>query len=381
MTSASVARSSATASSGTRDGASVASAPRRRQRIQAVDLFCGVGGLTRGLIDAGIDVRLGVDIDPACEYPYTANNDAAFLLQSVGDVDASSLATCFTPKAIRLLAGCAPCQTFSTYNQKASSEDDRWWLLRHFGRIAVDLQPDLVTMENVPGLMEHAVFDEFVATLEGNGYQVSYGPVDCSQYGVPQHRNRLVLLASRLGPIELMTPEQFGRATRTVWDAIHGLPKLAAGDSDPDDPLHRCSTLSPLNLKRMRASVPGGTWRDWPPELVAECHRKETGKTYPGVYGRMTWEDPAPTMTTQFYGFGNGRFGHPVQDRAISLREGAILQSFPPTYKFVPPGEPVQCKAIGRMIGNAVPVVLGEVIGASLRRHVSESRTLSRSAA
>jgi len=353
---------------------------KRRGRIQAVDLFCGVGGLTRGLIDAGIDVRLGIDIDPACEYPYTANNNAAFLLQSVGDVDAPTLAKCYTPKATRLLAGCAPCQTFSSYNQKASTEDNRWWLLRHFGRLAVDLQPDLLTMENVPGLMDHAVFSEFVTTLADEGYEVSYQPVDCSQYGVPQHRTRLVLLASKLGPIELLTPDQFGHMERTVRDAIGGLPTLEAGASDPHDQLHRCSALSPLNMERMRASVPGGTWRDWPEELVAECHRKATGKTYPGVYGRMTWDAPAPTMTTQFYGFGNGRFGHPDQDRGISLREGALLQGFPPYYRFVRPGDPIQYKAIGRMIGNAVPVTLGEVIGASLKRHVAQLNALARSA-
>lgn len=230
---------------------------RRRSRIQAVDLFCGAGGLTRGLIDAGIDVRVGVDIDPACEYPYTANNDAEFLLRSVGDVDAETLASYFTPKSVRLLAGCAPCQTFSTYNKKASDEDDRWWLLRHFGRLAASLEPDLVTMENVPGLMEHDVFEEFVRTLRAQNYHVSYQPVDCSQYGLPQHRTRLVLLASKLGPISLLTPEQFGRPRLTVEDVISDLPELEAGASDPKDPLHRCSALSELNMKRMRASSPG----------------------------------------------------------------------------------------------------------------------------
>lgn len=352
---------------------------RRRSRIQAVDLFCGAGGLTRGLIDAGIDVRVGVDIDPACEYPYTANNDAEFLLRSVGDVDAETLASYFTPKSVRLLAGCAPCQTFSTYNKKASDEDDRWWLLRHFGRLAASLEPDLVTMENVPGLMEHDVFEEFVRTLRAQNYHVSYQPVDCSQYGLPQHRTRLVLLASKLGPISLLTPEQFGRPRLTVEDAISDLPELEAGASDPKDPLHRCSALSELNMKRMRASSPGGTWRDWPAGLVADCHRKSSGKTYPGVYGRMSWDDSSPTITTQFYGFGSGRFGHPKQDRALSLREGAILQSFPPGYEFVKSGEPVHHKAIGRLIGNAVPVVLGELIGASIKQHVRSMRVFARS--
>jgi DNA (cytosine-5)-methyltransferase 1 len=123
-------------------------------------------------------------------------------------------------------------------------------------------------------------------------------------------------------------------------------------------------------MERMRASKPGGTWRDWPSHLVAECHRKPTGKTYPGVYARMAWDEPSPTLTTQFYGFGNGRYGHPEQDRAISLREGAILQGFPKRYSFVKKGEPVHFKVLGRLIGNAVPVTLGRVIGKSVKAHL-----------
>lgn len=343
-----------------------------RRKIYAVDLFCGAGGLTYGLRRAGIDVRLGVDIDPACEYPYTANNTAKFLLKSVEDLEGRELQSHYENKGIKLLAGCAPCQTFSTYNQKATESDKRWWLLSQFSRLVDELSPDLVTMENVPRLTEQNVFGEFVANLEGNGYSVAYQIVNCADYGVPQQRNRLVLLASKLGPITLLTPSVLGKRRRTVKEAIGNLPPIEAGTRHPNDPLHQCSSLSEVNLRRIRASKPGGTWRDWPRELVSDCHRKKSGKTYPSVYGRMTWDNPAPTMTTQFFGFGNGRFGHPEQDRAISLREGAILQSFPPDYEFVSPREQVCQKSIGRLIGNAVPVALGEVIGASLLSHVSE---------
>ena len=342
--------------------------------IEAIDLFCGVGGLTHGLHRAGINVRLGVDIDPACEYPYVTNNSAEFLLRSVEELKASELVRHYSKNGIKLLAGCAPCQTFSTYNQKATESDKRWWLLLQFSRLVDELSPDLVTMENVPRLIEQIVFDEFVANLRGSGYSLAYQMVNCAEYGVPQQRNRLVLLASKLGPISLLTPEQLGKRPRTVKEAIGNLPPLEAGKSHPKDPLHRCSALSEINMRRIKASRPGGTWRDWPKELVADCHNKSSGKTYPSVYGRMTWDDPAPTMTTQFFGFGNGRFGHPEQDRAISLREGAILQSFPPDYEFTRPGSRVCQKSIGRLIGNAVPVTLGEVIGLSLLSHVSETR-------
>ena len=339
-------------------------------KVYAADLFCGAGGLTYGLQRVGIDVRLGVDIDPACEYPYTANNKAKFLLKSVEDLKADEVSK-FLPKTkIRLLAGCAPCQTFSTYNQKADGTDKRWWLLGAFSDLVNTILPELVTMENVPKLEKQNVFIDFVKTLQSNDYHVYSKVVNCSEYGLPQYRPRLVLLASRLGPINLLTSKQLRWKTYTVRDKIGGLAPLEAGEMSKNDRLHQACTLSDLNLSRIRASIPGGTWRDWDDDLVAKCHKKNTGRTYQSVYGRMSWDEPAPTLTTQFYGFGNGRFGHPEQDRAISLREGAILQSFPRSYKFAAPGKPIYIKTVGRLIGNAVPVKLGKLIGKSILKHL-----------
>jgi DNA (cytosine-5)-methyltransferase 1 len=341
--------------------------------IRGVDLFCGAGGLTKGLEAAGIDVRLGVDIDPACEYPYTANNKASFLLKSVEGITAADFSEIFDGARFKLLAGCAPCQPFSTYSRVWScSSDERWNLLGHFSRLVRETRPHLVTMENVPPLEHEGVFSDFVAVLENEGFEVFHGVANCSDYGVPQQRQRLVLLASKLGSIGLIGPTTPEGRRVTVRKAIGDMPSLEAGGVYEDDPLHQACELSPLNLKRIRASVPGGTWRDWDKNLRAKCHRKASGKTYSSVYGRMTWDAPSPTMTTQYYGFGNGRFGHPEQDRAISLREGAILQSFPKTYKFVPKDEPIHRKTIGRLIGNAVPVKLGNAIGKSIVRHVED---------
>jgi DNA (cytosine-5)-methyltransferase 1 len=338
--------------------------------IKAVDLFCGAGGLTRGLADAGIAVELGVDLDPACEYAYTYNNKNRFILRSVQKLTATEITQAWQGADFTLLAGCAPCQPFSLYSQgKADETDGRWNLLAEFQRLVLETKPTLVTMENVPGLAEQSVFTDFVAGLKAAGYHVSFKVVKTSDYGVPQQRERLVLLASALGPVELIKPTH-AKKPRTVRQVIGKLPALSAGDEHAKDPLHQCSALNEKNLRRIRASKPGGTWRDWDPKLVAKCHRKKSGKTYPSVYGRMTWDDPAPTMTTQFFGFGNGRFGHPEQDRAISLREGAIIQSFPKNYRFVKPGQPIHMKTLGRLIGNAVPVKLGEAIGQSLRQHV-----------
>jgi len=345
------------------------------RRIYAVDLFCGAGGLTRGLLDAGIKVRAGVDLDPICEYPYEHNNDAEFLKKSVTELQPNDIRLFYRKRSLRLLAGCAPCQTFSTYNFKARTaeeKDKKWFLLLEFARLVNEISPELVTMENVPGLAEQDVFANFTQTLQDNGYHVVYQVVDCSEYGIPQNRQRLVLLASKLGKIRLLTPEEFGEKKKTVADVLRTLSPLRAGEKSENDPLHQCSQLSPLNLQRIRASKPGGSWRDWPKKLVADCHKKDSGESYGSVYGRMRWDEPAPTMTTQFFGFGNGRFGHPEQNRAISLREGAIIQSFPPNYQFVKPGEKVCQKNIGRLIGNAVPVKLGEVIGKSIVVHVND---------
>jgi DNA (cytosine-5)-methyltransferase 1 len=341
------------------------------RRIYAVDLFCGAGGLTHGLIKSGVDVRLGVDIDPACEYPYTANNPSAFLLKSVENLSGEEIKKYYRKNGIKLLAGCAPCQTFSRYNQKATESDTRWWLLSQFSRLVMEVLPDLVTMENVPGLREHNVFNQFLDILKECKYFIDYSVVNCADYGVPQHRNRLVLIASRYGEIKLLSPKEFGKTSKTVRQAIGKMPVITDGTCYLKDPLHQSAALSQINSERIKSSKPGGTWRDWSEELVADCHKKTTGKSYPSIYGRMTWDNPSPTITTQFFGFGNGRFGHPEQDRAISLREGAILQSFPKKYKFVAHGKPIYKIQIGKLIGNAVPVSIGKLIGDSLYNHIA----------
>lgn len=349
----------------------------RSIKAKAVDLFCGAGGLTRGLLDAGIPVAAGYDTDDACRHAYEHNNKGVkFIAKSVSELDGEMLASHYPKGHVRILVGCAPCQPFSRYTQGLDAKADaKWSLLHEFARLVRELRPHIISMENVPELQRHSVFADFLATLAAEGFHFDEEEkriVYCPDYGIPQHRRRLVLVASRLGPIELISPTHTSDRYPCVKDVLHDLPPLAAGEVFAEDPLHRSSRLSSLNLRRIRRSKPGGTWRDWPKELVAECHRENSGKTYPSVYGRMEWDKPSPTITTQFFGFGNGRFGHPEQHRALSLREGAILQSFPPTYQFVKPDHEYCFKTIGRMIGNAVPVRLGEVVGKTIKRHLEE---------
>ena len=286
---------------------------RCRSNVSAIDLFCGAGGLTNGLEKAGVNVRLGVDVDPACEYPYTKNNRAKFALKSIDEISAEKLTRVFGKSKYTLLAGCAPCQPFSKYSLgKGDEEDGRWDLLKQFQRLVLEVKPVLVTMENVPRLADQEIFWEFEAALEENDYFVTSTLIKCADYGVAQQRERLVLLASRLGPISFIPPTH-AKKHRTVRDVIGKLPRLAAGKVDSADELHQASRLSPLNLIRIKASRPGGTWRDWSEALVAACHRKETGKKFPSVYGRMCWDEPAPTVTTQFSDSATGASGTQVR--------------------------------------------------------------------
>lgn len=345
----------------------------KKSSTKVVDLFCGAGGLTYGLEQAGLNVVEGVDIDPACQYPYEANTNARYVRKNAREYLACELREAWGNAKYRVLVGCAPCQPFSTYTQgPRATYKTKWVLLNKFADLVVETEPDIVSMENVTPLERTPTFRKFVKRLQQHGYHVSYSILDCRHYGAPQMRRRLVLLASRLGPISIIKPTHPAPEDwTTVKDAIGELSEIDAGAADTGDPLHRSSRLSEINFMRMKASKPGGTWKDWPKDLVAECHRKETGRTYPSVYGRMEWDKPSPTITGQSFGFGNGRFGHPEQDRALSLREAAILQTFPANYKFVQPNETPSMKTVGRMIGNAVPPTLGKTIGLSVTRHLA----------
>lgn len=333
---------------------------------EVVDLFCGVGALSHGLKLAGCTILAGYDTDDRCQYAFETNNGGLFYKRDVGELSADEIKRHFSGDAPSVLAGCAPCQPFSSYKQRYA-EDPQWGLVTKFAELAAEVQPDFVTMENVPALRRYKngeVFRRFKEILNDAGYPIRATIAKCEEFGVPQRRRRLVVVAARGRKIGRIIPAD--SVGETVWNKISHLPPISAGESHPSDKLHTSSGLSARNLHRIRASKPGGTWRDWPTELRADCHQRKSGKTYPGVYGRMEWHKPAPTMTTQCFGFGNGRFGHPSQDRAISLREAAILQSFPENYEFLPPNEAPKMKEVGRWIGNAVPVELGRAIGLAI---------------
>ena len=344
----------------------------QRSPGSVVDLFCGAGGLSHGFFREGFNIAAGIDIDERCKFPFEQNNKSEFICRDISTLNGEEVRAFYTPGEPSILVGCAPCQPYSSYGRK--QDPTQWGLLGNFAQIVRDAEPDIVSMENVPRLRNFQsgqVFKEFTDALEEAGYGkptvvTAYAP----DYGVPQTRSRLVLLASRHGKVSLIPPTREPGSYETVSNAIGDLTKLAVGATDEEDRLHRSSRLSPLNRQRIQASKPGGTWEDWPDEIVAPCHKTERGRSWQSVYGRMKWDEPSPTITTQFFRYGTGRFGHPEQNRALSLREGALLQSFPPDYGFIHPDDPVEMTPVGRLIGNAVPVLLAQAIAKSTRLHL-----------
>lgn len=326
--------------------------------IAAVDFFCGAGGLTNGLESEGFNVLAGIDNNPDCEFAYSYNNKSTFIHSDITRITSEAICKLFCGYETRMLCGCAPCQPFSSLTQKDKNKelDPRWFLLYEFSRLVNQVTPELVLMENVPQLLNKEPFVDFIKNLKNHDYQISYKIFDCEKIGIPQKRKRLVLIASRIGTIEFINCTE---SKKTVFETIGNLEPLSAGEQSQFDPLHRCQGMSEINLERIKNSRPGGSWRDWPDDLVTNCHKKESGASFCSAYSRMEWFEPSPTITTQFFNYGSGRFGHPEQNRALSLREGALLQTFPPTYQFTETSR-YSMEKIAKLIGNAVPVELAK---------------------
>ncbi len=341
-----------------------------------IDLFCGIGGLSYGLKKAGLPVVAGIDLDVSCKYAFETNVGGKFIPKDVTEIAGEEIKTRYwsSNEKLHILVGCAPCQPFSTHSNKIKNrqQNGKWRLLDEFKRLVCETSPTIVSMENVPNLANQDIFHDFVAALEGMGYSVSYSNVYCPDYGIPQKRRRLVLLASKLGKISLISRTHSEDNYITLEQAIGRLPPITAGEICKSDPLHKTTKLSAMNLRRIKASKPNGTWLDWDEDLQLTCHKKNTGRTYKSVYGRMAWNEPSSTITTQFYNYGTGRFGHPSQNRALTIREAAILQTFPDDYKFYESEKDIHLKRAGIHIGNAVPVELGVVIGKSILSHLEE---------
>ncbi|WP_230532194.1 DNA cytosine methyltransferase [Microvirga roseola] len=343
--------------------------------IRVYDFFSGCGGTSAGLQNAGMVPIVALDMDGEALETFRLNfPDAHAIKSDIRTVLTRDLEPYFERQRTVpiLFSACAPCQPFSKQNRQKKEADARISLLTELTRFLERFRPELLFVENVPGLQEFSEDEDgplhdLVTVLDRLGYWHTARVILAQDYGVPQNRRRLVLVASAFGPIDL--PEQThgpGRAPyRTVWDAIGHLPHLEAGESDTSVPNHYACKLSPLNLERIRAVGEGGGRLAWDERLQLDCHR--TVKGYSDVYGRMSWGKPSPALTTRCISLSNGRFGHPEQDRAISIREAACIQTFPKDFIFVG-----TVNGMARQIGNAVPPDLATSIGKALIEHVDK---------
>lgn len=343
-------------------------------RLKAVDFFCGAGGMSYGLGRAGVTVLGGIDNDAACKKTYQRNVGAKFIKHDISTLSAPALGRRLglePDDPYLIFAGCSPCQFWSKIRTDKSKSERTAFLLNKFQKFIAHFRPGFVVVENVPGLLTNkseSILPGFVQFLHQLGYATDDGVINARNYGVPQNRKRYLLIATRLiQSIRLPAAEENANLTVGSFIGIaNGFSAIAAGHRDPTDLQHTASALSAENLKRIRMTPPSGgdrsAWKD-DNELQIEAYRGRDD-IFRDVYARMFWDRPAPTITTRFNSLSNGRFGHPDEDRAISIREGATLQTFPKEFVFV--GTNLNCLA--RQIGNAVPPALAERIG----RHLME---------
>ena len=318
-------------------------------------------------------IAFGLDFEHYAADTFRKNFPAAeFLEEDIREVSALDVARRISSAGPVLVAACAPCQPYSSFVRPSRTlRGDRTLLLRLIPILEI-VNPDLILIENVPGLDTKApagTFARFSKALRRLGFWLDWRVVDCREYGIPQRRRRLVLLGSRLGPIKLPPPTHGGvglEPVSTVRDWIADLPAIASGETHPTIPNHTASALTEMNLRRLKASTQGSDRFDWPAELWLKCHADHRGHS--DVYGRMSWDEPAPALTTKCTSISNGRFGHPDQDRPISVREAASLQTFPRDFVFVG-----GIKNATRQVGNAVPVLLAQRMGEHLARHVADT--------
>ncbi|MEO6733165.1 MAG: DNA cytosine methyltransferase [Ferruginibacter sp.] len=337
--------------------------------LKAVDFFCCSGGVTNGFKKAGIKVLGGIDVEGAYKETYEKNNKGSkFLEADIAKLQPKDLISAFGISRNMddlVFVGCSPCQYYTNLKTDKTKSSESRLLLEDFQRFVAYFNPGFIFVENVPGLetKEESPLSYFKQFLKSKNYTLDESIVNAADYNVPQSRRRYVLIASRVTN-KLKIPKPTNKTKNTVRSTIGHLPQIKAGHKDGKELMHWTAGLAPINLKRIQnTSHDGGNRLEWKDdkELQLKCYEGRDS-IFSDVYGRIYWDYPAPTITTKFNSFTNGRFGHPEQDRALSLREGALLQSFPSDYKFYSDNMGI----VARMIGNAVPPKLAMVIGSEL---------------
>jgi len=342
------------------------------QKPSAIDLFCGCGGMTEGLKQAGFQVLWGNDVAAHPLMAYRANHPEVLVAEEdIRQIECRELMGVLGLKkgGLDLLAGCPPCQGFSsirTNNGRYSIPDERNDLINDYLRFVEAFRPKVVMLENVPGLKDDTRFDKFVATMADFGYQGEWKILNVANYGVPQRRRRLIYVAAYKKSILISTKEN---ENRTVRDAIGALP--AAGRSG--DYMHDFPEKRTKKIQEMIALIPqnGGSRSQLPDKYVLPCHKRNP-KGFKDVYGRMAWDKPSPTITGGCASPSKGRFLHPEENRCITLREASLLQGFPINYIF-PVGLPKDRLAL--MVGNALPVPFIYAHAKEIRQQMANWKT------
>lgn len=344
-----------------------------KNNLKAIDFFCSGGGMSFGLQEAGINVIAGIDCDPDCQDTYEANiNDTKFILENVENLKVEDLSLKIDVKKNDdnlIFIGCSPCQYWTIIRTNKNKSQKSKNLLHEFHRFVKYYNPGYVVVENVPGILKkykESGLDKFVNDLEKQGYAVQHKVVNLNNYGVPETRKRFSLIANRITNKKIFPIPN--NSCPTIEDFIgekNGFSKVPAGYKDNSNFMHSVAGLSKKNIKRLKLTPKnGGTRQAWADtDLQINAYKKDSDKiSFNDTYGRMTWDKPAPTITTKFFSISNGRFAHPDENRAISLREGATLQTFPITFKFISN----KMATISRMIGNAVPPIYAKQIGLTI---------------
>ena len=347
--------------------------PTKNTKLKAVDFFCSGGGMSCGMQQAGIDVIAGIDFDPECKETYENNiKGAKYILADVSTLKEEQLAMEVNIKKNDdnlIFIGCSPCQYWTiirtTKNKSKKSKD----LLHDFHRFIKYYNPGYIVVENVPGILakkKESGLDRFIDDLKERGYTVHYEVVRLNEYGVPETRRRFSLIANRVTDKEIFPKSDKNNPVVSDYIGIkNGFQKIKAGNKDPTVFMHTTAGLSDKNLERLKLTPKnGGSRKSWADtDLQLEAYKKKNMNiSFNDTYGRMSWNKPAPTITTRFFSISNGRFAHPDEDRPISLREGATLQTFPKNYKFI--GKSLA--SIARMIGNAVPPLYAKKLGMTI---------------
>ena len=350
--------------------------------LVAIEAFAGGGGLAVGLRDAGFRTVAAVELEPYAAATFKANHpDVHVYRQDVRKVSGEELLKLVPGEHLDVFAACPPCQGFSSLTAKWRKEDPRNSLVSEVSRLAGEMRPRAIMMENVPGLANKGkpLLDTLVEELESLGYITNCDVLQVADYGVPQRRRRLVLLAGMRFHIDMPEPTHSKTARdglelwRTVRDAIYGMDEpLTFPDAKSRGGAQLFGwnvvrQISPENRLRLRNAKPGGSWSDFPEELRVKCHRNGY-KGFSNVYGRMEWDEPSATITAGCTTPSKGRFGHPEYDRTISLREAATLQTFPHDYIFETPYFERACE----IVGNALPCKFAEAIARNVHRTLLE---------